>query len=349
VVTTQALVTFAGYMLDSSHVWAGSTITYSIPTIGSTWSGYSPGSEPFRQSYATLDAFQATNFRRAVEAWDLAYRGEMNETSDLDNPGQIRIAFTDAVLAYTRGPPGDRFVPPAEPEQPYHGDIWLPPDMKGTNLGAYEDGRNDLSALVKFVGQALGMRVLRGLNDILPDYNNSRFSVMAQQLAADYLTWHVVETPSGPKVAEYDVLPTTPMVLDVFTMEVRYGAPTANPGDTTYTWLEDLPIMMTVVDGGGIDTWDLSSHRRGSIVNLATGSYSSVAFYSQAQQLADWSARYPELAGELATRFAQTSDVQEHHRKCAGRIGRRRLPGQRGVEHPLRRRGRRCPARGRRK
>jgi len=305
-VTTQALVTFAGYLLDSGRMWSGSTITYSIQTAGSAWPGYGPGSEPFRQGYRVLDAFQANNFRRAVEAWDPAYRGELNETSDLERPGQIRIAFTDAGLAYTRGPPGDPFVPPAEPEQAYHGDIWLPPDMSGTNLGAYEDGRNDLNALVKFVGQALGMRVLRGIGQ-LPEYNNSRFSVMSTLAASDSLTWHVLETPSGPKVASYVVLPTTPMVLDVFTMEVRYGAPNANPGDTTYTWLEDLPIMMTVVDGGGIDTWDLSAHRRGSIVNLATGSYSSIAFYSQAQQLADLSARYPALAGELATRFSQSN------------------------------------------
>ena len=81
------------------------------------------------------------------------------------------------------------------------------------------------------------------------------------------------------------------MMYDIAALQHMYGADfTTNSGNTTYTWnplngntvvngLTTITpggnrIFLTIWDGGGIDTYDLSAYSSNLSVNLAPGSYS---------------------------------------------------------------------------
>ena len=116
----------------------------------------------------------------------------------------------------------------------------------------------------------------------------------------------VEATATGVKTVLTGVFPTTPMVFDVLALQTRYGADTATAaGNTTYTFSQSTPFMQTIWDAGGTDTIDLSSHTRGSIVDLTPGAYSSIAYYSASAQAAYWTQIYPWAQSFFQTQFGQ--------------------------------------------
>ena len=86
--------------------------------------------------------------------------------------------------------------------------------------------------------------------------------------------------------------PQTPMMLDIQAIQYLYGADfSTNAGDTVYTWSDTdgtmsingvtqrTPwtnhIFMTIWDGNGTDTYDLSNYSVGVNVNLEPGEWST--------------------------------------------------------------------------
>ena len=86
----------------------------------------------------------------------------------------------------------------------------------------------------------------------------------------------------------------TPMVYDIATADHMYNS-SGFTGDTrtgpnTYKYADKVMAIHTIVDGGGTDTIDASAvtnANRSSTINLTPGSFSSIAVYTRAQQLAD--------------------------------------------------------------
>jgi serralysin len=118
----------------------------------------------------------------------------------------------------------------------------------------------------------------------------------------------VESTGTGIKTVVGGVYPTTPMVFDIAALQSRYGAdPETGAGATTYSWSQAAPMMQAIYDAGGVDTFDLSAHTRGSIVDLTPGAYSSIAYYSTDAQAAYWASIYPWAASWLSQQFNQAS------------------------------------------
>jgi Ca2+-binding RTX toxin-like protein len=286
------------YLLGGANRWSGAAVTYSFATTTSTWPGYAPGTSPFDPSFAPLTAHEASQMRTIMQAWDLAFSGSLVEVSEPAQAGQIRFAITSAGQTFTGGAP-------LGAEMAVNGDIWFQSFLPEASWDPLA-GATQYSAFVARVGIALGLGFGANVGGGLAPYNNWRFTVMSQVGATDNIRWLVdPNAEGGPKVTDEVIGPTTPMVIDDYALMKKYGASIAHPEDNTYTWSQDHGFMMTILDTGGTDTIDLSTHTRPSLIDLTPASYSSIDFYAADQQLADLSARYPTLAAELATRFGQ--------------------------------------------
>jgi serralysin len=113
-------------------------------------------------------------------------------------------------------------------------------------------------------------------------YNSNEYSIMTYatfigdtQGGVDYETWGA---------------PQTFMMLDIAALQAMYGADySVNSGNTTYSWSQTggetyvngslaidpggNRIFMTVWDGGGIDTYDLSNYTSSCEIDLTAGGY----------------------------------------------------------------------------
>lgn len=291
----------------ASNWWGGSSVTYSVPGLGSVWTSYAAGKEPTDPGYAVLNAAQSARFVLAAEAWDSVIALSLNQTSDAAQPGQIRVAFTNVdnfqndAWGYATAPPSRGGGAAAQ-----NGDIWIGSDKATASFG---DTTYDYMAVLHELGHALGLKHPFEDGGSLPAaYDNHRYSVMSYTPYADDLLRTVQPTGTGIQTVAAGVYPTTPMVFDIAALQARYGAdPDTNAGATTYSWSQSTPLMQAVYDSGGVDTFDLSAHTRGSIVDLTPGAYSSIAYFSTQAQAAYWTSIYPWASSFLSQQFNQAS------------------------------------------
>jgi serralysin len=294
-------------LLYENNWWGGSTVTYSVAGPGSLWPGYTSTEEPFDPAYAPLSAAQAARFVTAIEALDAVIGLSLAPTNDLAQPGQIRVAFTNLASfdsdswGYASAPAFRGGVGGAQ-----SGDIWID---NGQVASSFTDTGYDFMATIHEIGHALGLKHSFEDGAVLPaDYDTHRYTVMSYTENTDYIFRGVEPTATGIRTVVAGVYPTTPMVFDILALQARYGAdPETGAGNNTYAWSQSVPIMQTLYDAGGVDTIDLSMHTRGSIVDLAQGAYSSIAYYSTAAQAAYWTGVYPWAASFLSQQFNQAS------------------------------------------
>ncbi|WP_334162185.1 M10 family metallopeptidase C-terminal domain-containing protein [Phenylobacterium sp.] len=282
-ITTQQIIS----SLVEPGEWVGSTITFSIPGLGSTWAGYPAGDEQDNADYGVLNAAQAVAFRTAIAAWDRLIAPGFSETNDQQTPGQIRVAFTDVddfaegAVAYAYGAPTFGLGPT------WAGDIWLD---ESTKPSAFTPTTDDFHTLIHELGHALGLKhPFEGETTLPAEYDNQRYTIMSYDDAGDAYLKTVSATAGGIEWRGALVMPSTPMLFDIVAIQSKYGADlTAGAGDSTYSWSQASAIFETVYDTGGIDTFDLSAHSRASIVDLTPGAFSSIAYWSGQAQAAYW-------------------------------------------------------------
>ncbi|HEY8617025.1 M10 family metallopeptidase [Phenylobacterium sp.] len=286
-VTNQQII---GALADSAK-WLGSTITYSIPGFGSSWAGYPAGDEQDNAGYGVLSSAQAISFRQAIVAWDRLIAPSLVETNDQQNPGVIRVAFTD-VDDFTDGAVAYAYMPPDFGAGPsWAGDLWLDDSIK---THAFQPTDDDFHTLIHELGHALGLKhPFEGSVTLPAEYDNQRYTIMSYHDAGDAV-WKTVRTAgSGLEQNGALVMPSTPMLFDIVAIQSKYGADAAAAaGETTYRWNEAAPILETVYDTGGLDTFDLSAHSRASIIDLTPGAFSSIAYWSAQAQAQHWAGVY---------------------------------------------------------
>ena len=294
-------------LYDEGNAWSGSQITFSFPKAGSTWPGYAADDEQDNADYGTVTDAQAAAMRLALQAWDKLIAPSLVETDDLANTGQIRIAFTDVndvsenenTTAFAYRPPRPGYAPGA-----WQGDVWLDETLKASSFAAGSEG---FAALLHELGHALALQHPFGPGATLPaGYENTRYTVMAYEGYADAFYWTSETTPEGTRMVPRAIEPSTPMVFDIAAIQARYGAdPTTAAGDTTYTFSPSAPFVQAIYDAGGSDTIDLAGHARSSIIDLTPGAYSSIDYFSRADQQAYWTSIFPSGAEVLQNIFKE--------------------------------------------
>ena len=281
--------------------WSAATISYSDPDRGSDYGGSYPadddgdGVPASRDGFAPLGPAQLAAVHAALDA---------DARADPAHAGFSVEGFTALELVYAgAGSPegtlrfansGDAASPPDTAYAFFPaatetgGDVWF--DHSGRQPIA---GNYDHLTLLHETGHALGLRHGHEKPGALPPAVDSlEFTVMTYRSFVGAPADHYRDGP-----VDY---PQTWMMLDIAALQHLYGADfTTNAGDTTYAWspatgatsvdgaVAIAPagnrVFLTLWDGGGTDTYDLSRYATDLAIDLRPGKPST---FSEAQ-LAD--------------------------------------------------------------
>ncbi len=256
--------------------WSSSTITYSLPDSRGDYQWFNPSATGYKA--LTFDTEQA--IRYTLEGYSPYAGGPKMGLTSVEGVTNLNLSYAGrngATIQVSGFTPGDTInrshgYYPGVPG--YGGDVWLSRESGG--VGTYSH-----SLVLHELGHALGLKHPHDSGGVLPKmsaaHDSAEFTVMSYRLTQDD--------------------PQTFMQYDVAALQAMYGADfVTNSGNSTYSWSattgqafvngvgQGAPvknyIFMTIWDGGGIDTYDLSNHSGGSVVDLSPGGYSK---FSQAQ------------------------------------------------------------------
>lgn len=276
--------------------------TYSIPGAGATWAGYAAGSEPFSSSYAPPNAALVAGFRAVIAVWDEIIAPDFTEvTENGSTVGELRVAFTDVGSSFGYAYSGTPQRPGGKP-----GDVWISSSQSNST---YSVGDYSYMALLHEVGHTLGLKHTFESPAAPAQYDNYRYSIMSYTAIETAVTF----TPAGNgglNASSQSVVAATPMVLDILAAQAIYGAETSTrAGDTVYTFSPRANIVQTIWDGGGTDRIDASNFTTPVQIDLRPGAYSSIGIMSAADQIAYWSALYPNSASFIRQVINGTSNL----------------------------------------
>ena len=241
-----------------SPVGTGATITYSFPTVGSTWGiGYT---EAQSAQYAGFSASQQTAARAALQLWANVANINFVEVPDTaSDVGQIRFALTDPSLV---GTSAATYVPSPTFKG---GDVWF---SNSATYATMTPGNNAFKSLVHEIGHALGLKHPHEgtvIGDASVDWQG--MTVMSYKSAQG----------QGTNAVSQSLYVSGPMYEDVGAVQYLYGANTTfNNTNTVYSWTPGQSILQTIWDGGGSDTIDASNQTTASLINLQSGQWSDI-------------------------------------------------------------------------
>jgi Ca2+-binding RTX toxin-like protein len=279
--------------------WGILDLTFSFPTSGSNYNGTGYDSNGVSLYHILLGPQQQAAARAAFAQISAASGLTFTEITETDSiHAIIRISQSgdnDVTSAYGGFPSDTRGVA---------GDIWF-----GRTSQPYYDlafkGTWGFSTMMHEIGHTMGLK--HGHQDYtnldLSFYFGTSPRPGTQSLTADKdgQAWSLMTyTPApgtsgfaGEKVNQ----PQTYMQYDLAALQYMYGANyTTNAGDSVYTWSQTTAemfvdgvgqgapsgnkILMTIWDGGGNDTIDVSNYAGGVTVDLRPGEFST---FDQAQ------------------------------------------------------------------
>jgi len=166
-------------------------------------------------------------------------------------------------------------------EQGNGGDVWIN-RYAFFYAGYWAPGQDGYATLLHEIGHALGLKhpfeaSNNGyiLNDSLDDESHT---VMSYTEAPNSKLISVTGTATSYSWQTSQLRPSTLMPLDIEALQYLYGANlTTRTGNDTYQWALNPEIIETIWDAGGNDTIDCSNQTLTCVINLESGSYSSIS------------------------------------------------------------------------
>jgi serralysin len=262
---------------------------YSFPTSAAAYGYTVSGFEPF-------NAAQKAAAIRAIANYDAVCNLDFVFTVT-GAIGNIRFAETDSftIPSFKQDvdtahglPPDHSYVIPAA-----QGDTWFNhTDYNRSGMGgsAYAYG------ILHEMGHALGLKHGQVTQDVHDAYGNLLYTNPALPAAHDGFEYTVMTYrpyPGAPlTIGVADEAPSTLMQNDILALQWMYGANYQyNSGNTTYRWNsvtgemsvngagKGVPfhnkVLMTIWDGGGIDTYDFSNFATAATIDLRPGGWST--------------------------------------------------------------------------
>ncbi|MCG7394206.1 M10 family metallopeptidase C-terminal domain-containing protein [Microvirga sp. ACRRW] len=253
--------------LFSGSQWAGETVTYGFPISRGIYEWINPSAEGFRPaSIQTQNAFHSI-FKGAWGGMSLtSLESFTNLSFSYAGRGEANIKLAgfqpNSIINRSHG------YYPGTPI--YGGDTWIvDADKPAATPGTYQ-----YYIMLHELGHALGLKHTHeygpGTPKMAAHLDSTEYTVMSYNVVAN---------------------PQTYMMYDIAALQEMYGADfTANSNHTVYKWnpttgetfvngssqgrVEGNKIFLTIWDGGGNDTYDLSAYTTGVRVDLSPGGYS---------------------------------------------------------------------------
>jgi serralysin len=270
------------------------TITYGFPASGSFATGFGEAS-----GWSAFSVDQQAAARLAMALWDdliapSFVEAQNGDTADIKFSNTTNSGFAHA---YTPGVAGDEGSQTAR----IQGSLWFNPQYDHTwqsnDLVTPQIGDVGFETYLHELGHALGLGHSGNYNGSNSAYGDAssgwlyaedtnQYTVMSYFHAENTgANWGTDNTWSG---YIWNNFAQTPMVYDILAIQTLYGADyTTRAGDTVYGFnantggdiydfsVNSAPIL-TIWDGDGTDTIDLTGWASNSILSLVAGAYSSV-------------------------------------------------------------------------
>ncbi|NNE24055.1 MAG: matrixin family metalloprotease [Rhizobiales bacterium] len=256
--------------LDSGYQWSGSAITYSIPT-NANWFPYGEAN-----GFSAFNATQRAAANSAIDLWDDLISASFSQTTNA-SASDIEFSNTTTNISYAHA-----YYPGGWSGG---GSIWL--NNNYSSLSDPDLGEYGFMAVLHELGHALGLDHAGNYNGGSPNYQNDASHAQDSQMYTIMSYFGSGNTGADWWFSDGSyAYAQTPMVHDVLAIQNIYGADqTTRSGDTVYGFnsnadndIFDFNInqhpVLTIWDGGGNDTIDLSGYSDASTVYLRPGSYS---------------------------------------------------------------------------
>jgi serralysin len=245
--------------LMSGSKWNGSTITYSLPD--------------YRDDYSALNP-HATGFERLSLQSETAVHEAMAAVAGYVSVGVAYAGRNDANIKVASFIPGQVITSSTGfyPGMPaYGGETWI---VGGSSTNV-KKGTQKYALILHELGHSLGLKHSHDEVPGLPKMSAARDSY-------EYTVMSYNDTAQAPQSF---------MQYDIAALQAMYGADFGtNAADTVYTWDAFSgamsvnavnqgstylgKIFLTVWDGGGIDTYDMSNFSDNALIDLSPGGYS---------------------------------------------------------------------------
>lgn len=276
--------------LDSEEYWTDSELTFGFnQTIPDDYND--PDLELDLSGWSTLteDAQQAT---RDVIA---ALQNITQLTLAEDNSGNADIRFSAISMTDSSG-----FA--YYPGEGVGGDVFL--NVDNMSAEEYQPGTFTYHTLVHELSHGLGLKhPFEEPNEIATELDNNDYTAMSYTEVHNLRVYISYDAQSLSIGADYgwDAMPPSYSLLDIATLQAAYGANTSTATeDNTYSLSFNDYTYLTIWDGGGEDTINVSNTTGSSTIDLRAGQHSSVDVHTIDEQIA---ATLSDLSDQGAPNF----------------------------------------------
>jgi Ca2+-binding RTX toxin-like protein len=309
------------------YKWAANSVTYSFPTNGSYY-GNSYGTAENITNFGSLGAVQQATARNALKTYasvaNLTFT-EIGETAT--EHADVRLAVSD------KTPSAWAYLPNTAAEG---GDVWF--NSSNGYFTSPAKGNYAFMVFLHEIGHALGLEHTHEGNLMPRDRDSLEYTVMS------YRSYVGGSTTAGYTNETWGYAQSL-MMYDIAAVQHMYGANYAtNGGNSTYSWnaatgemaingvRQGAPggnkVFLTIWDGGGNDTYDLSGYATSLNIDLRPGEWTKTS----AAQLAKLHWDGSKVAvGNIANALLFQGDTRSLIENAIGGSGNDSLTGNDGI------------------